>query len=286
LLIALVVAATLIHSHRRIDLPQLKLAGVSPLHLGPGFVLAVFSFVGFESATALGAEARNPLKSIPRAVLGSALLVGFFFVICCYAEVLGFREAGLNLGVSEAPLQVLAMRSGVAWAAPLIAAGALLSFFSCTLACITAGARILFSMARRGLLPVALGQAHERNETPHWGVILVAIFTLLLCGPLAASGVPGLDINGWIGTLATYGFIVAYLFVVIAAPIHSHRHDQFTLRRGMLAGLAGITMVASLVLSLNPLPPPPYNFLPYFFAAYLLLVTVLTRVLQRRVVVA
>jgi len=32
-----------------------------------GLVLALFSSVGFESATALGSEARNPLKTIPRA---------------------------------------------------------------------------------------------------------------------------------------------------------------------------------------------------------------------------
>jgi len=52
---------------------------------------ALFSFVGFESATALGEEARNPLKTIPRAVLQSAIGLGFLFVVCAYTEVLGFR---------------------------------------------------------------------------------------------------------------------------------------------------------------------------------------------------
>jgi amino acid transporter len=281
LLISLVCIATLFHSKIPIDLPQIRLDGVSPIHLGPGFVLAVFSFVGFESATALGAEARNPLKSIPRAVLGSALLTGAFFVFCAYVETLGFREAGKNLGESEAPLQVLAINAGVGWAAPFIAIGALLTFFTCTLACITAGARILFSMARRGLVPVAMGQAHAVNETPHWGVILVGAFTFVLCGSLSAAGVTGFEVNGWLGTLATYGFIVAYLLVVIAAPIHSHRHDQFTLRRGTLAGLAALALVASFVLSLNPTPPAPYNYLPYCFAGYLLVVTGIAQLLRR-----
>ena len=45
-----------------------------------GLVLALFSFVGFESATTLGAEARNPLKTIPRAVIQSAIIGGAFFI--------------------------------------------------------------------------------------------------------------------------------------------------------------------------------------------------------------
>ncbi len=281
-LITLVSAATLLHSKHPIDLPQIRLDGVSPLHLGPGFVLAIFSFVGFESATALGAEARNPLKSIPRAVLGSAVLSGLLFIFFAYAEVLGFRESGINLGDSEAPLQVLAVHSGIAWAAPFVAIGTLLTFFSCALACITAGARILFSMARRGILPVAFGRAHQRNETPHWGVLVVGIFTFLLCGFLAALGAPGLDINGWLGTLATYGFIVAYLLVVIAAPIYSHRHNVLTSRGAILASLAAATLIAAFVLSVNPMPPPPYRYLPYYFAAYLIVVTAAARLWRIR----
>ena len=41
-----------------------------------GIVLAVLGFVGFESSASLGAEARDPHRAIPRAVLGSAVLVG------------------------------------------------------------------------------------------------------------------------------------------------------------------------------------------------------------------
>ena len=43
-------------------------------------VITVFSLVGFESATALGGEARKPLRNIPRAVVASLLLTGAFMV--------------------------------------------------------------------------------------------------------------------------------------------------------------------------------------------------------------
>jgi amino acid transporter len=282
LLIAMVVAVTLLKIPNRFDLPQIELRGVNLFRLGPGLVLAIFSFVGFESATALGAEARDPLRSIPRAVLNSAILSGLFFVVCAYTEVLGFRSAGLPLDQSDAPLQVLADRSGMSWAGPLIAIGALFSLFSCTLACITAGARVLFSMARKGLLPAAASRAHRHNETPHVAVAFIAVFTIALCGPLAALGVAGADVNGWLGSLATYGFIVAYLGVVIAAPIHTHRWDRFRPRDGILALVAGGFMVSALVLSVNPVPPPPYNYLPYLFALYLAIVSVIGAITRAR----
>ena len=68
-----------------------------------GIVLALFSFVGFESATTLGAEARNPLKTIPRAVIQSAVIGGAFFTLCAYTEVLGFHVAGQDWGSAMRP---------------------------------------------------------------------------------------------------------------------------------------------------------------------------------------
>jgi amino acid transporter len=286
LLIVMIASATLLKSSTIFDAPQLELSGVSLPHLGPGLVLALFSFVGFESATALGAEARNPLRSIPRAVLGSAILVGIFFVICAYIEVVGFRSAGLELGNNETPLQVLAEQARMNWAGPLIAAGAMFSFFACTLACLTAGARVLFFMARRGLLHGSMGKAHLKNETPSNAVLVVALFTMLMCGPLAALGAAGTEVNGWLGTLATYGFIVAYLLVVIAAPIHWHRNDELSLRHLVLAAVAGVSMLGALGFSLYPVPPAPYLYLPYCFAAYLLTALLVSRAMAPRTVPA
>src|SRR5260370_18886329 len=90
------------------DRVQLHLQSMTGSGLRLGLVLALFSFVGFESATTLGSEARDPLHTIPRAVIQSAVLAGAFFTVCAYAEVLGFHTVGQDLGTSQAPMYVLA----------------------------------------------------------------------------------------------------------------------------------------------------------------------------------
>jgi amino acid transporter len=68
-IIVIVVVLLLIRHGWHLDWEQLHLHGMTGSGLRLGLVLALFSFVGFESATTLGSEASNPLKTIPRAVL-------------------------------------------------------------------------------------------------------------------------------------------------------------------------------------------------------------------------
>src|ERR1035438_3633018 len=119
-MIVLVVSALLLRNGPHIDLPQLQLHAVTPSGVRLGVVLALFSFAGFESATTLGHEARNPLRTIPRAVIQSAILCGFFFLTCCYTEVLGFRQLHLDLGVSQAPFRALSILAHIPVLGPLI----------------------------------------------------------------------------------------------------------------------------------------------------------------------
>jgi len=80
--IVIVIALLLVRHGWHWDRDQLHLRGMTGSGLRLGLVLALFSFVGFESATTLGSEARNPLKTIPHAVIQSAILAGAFFTIC------------------------------------------------------------------------------------------------------------------------------------------------------------------------------------------------------------
>jgi amino acid transporter len=252
------------------DRDQLHLRGMTGSGLRLGLVLALFSFVGFESATTLGSEARNPLRAIPRAVIQSAILAGAFFTLCAYAEVLGFHTAGQDLGASQAPMHVLAQVAGSPVLGLLIDIGALISLFAGTLACITAAARVLLLMAHNGLVHGSLRATHALNQTPSRAVVITGIAAVLPVVVLAARGASGLDVYGWLGSLATYGFIVAYALVCVALPRYLRDHGVYRPGAQIIPWLAGAAMLLALLGNLYPMPEGPYGKLPYIYLAYLI----------------
>jgi amino acid transporter len=271
-LIALIAFRIIIQHGWRLDVGQLTLRGVTPEQLRLGLVLAMFSSVGFESATSLGSEARDPLISIPRAVKWSAILAGMFFFLCAYAEVLGFRGDAQTLNKSVAPLHVLAQKAGLP---PLVGTltdlGAVLTFFSCFLACITAGARVLFLMGRHGALHSVLGEAHEENKTPHRAVLISSIAAFVPAGIMTVRGISLFDTYGLIGTLATFGFVTAYILVSAAVPIYLRSLGRLTPQALGLSTVAVLAMAIALLGNLYPVPAAPYSYLPYLYAGLLLL---------------
>ena len=264
-LILLLVGVTLYRYGWKLDWEQLSLKGTSLDALRGGLVLAIFSFTGFESAATLGSEAKNPLQSIPRAIVRSALIVGALFVISSYAQVIGFYGNAETLDKSSAPLSVLADKAGLSSIGLLIDIGAIISFFACVLASINAGARILFLMGRHGLFHTSAGNAHQKNETPHIAVTIASVLAFIPAAILSIRGVGDFDIYGWVGTIATLGFIVAYIIVSIAAPVYLKRRGELKAQNVVFSGVAIVTLVLAIWGNFYPVPPAPYNVLPYIF---------------------
>ena len=266
-------AVVLAKSPVKFDAAQMALEGISFDGIRTGLVLAIFSFVGFESATSLGAEARDPLRTIPRAVTGSTLLVGAFFVLMSYVEVLGFRGASTSLAASQEPLSVIAERFGVPVFGLIISIGALVSFFACGLACVNAVSRILFMMGRDGVLHASVGRAHADNETPHVAVTLAS--AVMLAGALAFTlgGVAMLDGFSYIGSIAVFGFLLTYVLVSVAAPVFLRRRGELRPRHLVTAVIGVGFMMIPVVGSLSPITAGPNGLppFPYVFAAYMLL---------------
>jgi len=251
------------------DPVQVKLTGVNFSGVRLGMVLAMFSFVGFESATTLGEEAKHPLRTIPRAVLRSVVFSGMFFILSSYTEVLGFPANAGTLDQSASPLSVLSSAAGLRRMGPLIDICAMVSMFACTLACVTAAARVLLLMAHNDLVHAGLKKTHHRNETPHAAVITTGAATMLLPVGLILGKVSGETIYDWMGSLATYGFIVVYALVAVALPIHLRKLGKLTVGTVALSALAVAAMVVVLEGTLYPVPEWPKNYLPYLFLAYL-----------------
>jgi amino acid transporter len=270
--VLLIIVVFAILTRRRglhVDPPQFSLHGVNFSGVRLGLVLAMFSFVGFESATTLGEEAKHPLRSIPRAVIQSVVFSGLFFIVASYTEVLGFPASAGSLDQSAAPMSVLSTAAGVPRLGPVIDICAMVSMFACTLACVTAAARVLLLMAHNGLANRWLSKIHPRNDTPYTAVLATGAATMLLAVGLVVGKVSGETIYDWMGSLATYGFLTVYALVAIALPLHLRRLRSLSFGAVMLAILAVAAMTMVLAGTLYPVPDPPKNWLPYLFLLYL-----------------
>lgn len=251
-LISIVVVATVFSHPLNIDILSLK--GVNLDGLRAGLVLAIFSFVGFESATSLGTEAKNPLVTIPHAVLRSAVFVGAFFVVSAYAEAVGFAGRSSGLDQSASPIQDLAGFVGLGWLGIPITLVAIISFFACILASVTAGARVVYQVGRHGIFHRSLAGVHESNRTPHVAIAFSAIVAVVPAAILTALGNDLFSIYGWVGTTATLSFIVAYTTVSVAAPIYLHQRGELRPYHVVISVAAVAFQLLALVGSVFPLP--------------------------------
>jgi amino acid transporter len=266
------------HQGFSLDWPQLTLEGVTPGNLAMGLVLVMFGFSGFESATSLGDEARRPLKTIPKAVLGSVILAGLFFTLTTYIEVSGFRHWGLDIRQSEAPLSLLAQQIGWGWLGDLVALGALFSFFACVLGSINPAARVAFTMAQHGLFPASVGSAHNSHQTPHVAVSLCSVIMFIVPASLCLFHIKLYDCMGYLGAICSYGFLTVYILISLAAPVYLYRIRQLRSRDIGVACLAigfmAIPVLGSVGIpgsQLFPPPQAPYDAFPYLFLLYLTL---------------
>lgn len=277
--LAMLALGVLIWRHKgfAVDTTQLTFKGTTPGGVLMGIVLVVFGFSGFESSTALGEEAKNPLQAIPRSMIHSVMITGSIFIFMAYVIILGFEGTSAALATTEAPLNFLAQKMGLGPLGVLINIGVLLSFFSCTLACINSTARIIFSMSRHGLFFDALGEAHEKNETPYIAIGVSALITFLVPTSFCFfSGVSAFDSQGYFGTLCTFGFLLVYILISIAAPIYLKTIGKLT-KTILLYSVLGTGFMILPILGMVGVPgsalfpPPAYpnNLLVWLFFAYM-----------------
>src|SRR5215472_13163762 len=269
-LILIVLLALVYHYGLQFDRDQFTLKGAHLSSLGPALVLAIFSFVGFESATTLGVEARNPLRTIPRAVLQCALMIGAFFMLCAYSEVLGFRGESGKLSETTSPLHILAGRAGISPLGVAIDLGAFISVFACVLACTTAAARVVMRMASARLLPSLLERTSPRHGTPTAAVIAAAGLMFGSTAVMAMRNVTGSDMYDLFGSLSVFGFLTAYALVAVALPFARSAPGQLSLTV-VLASIATVLVVLLItIFDLRSSADPAHARIPYIYLVYII----------------
>jgi amino acid transporter len=250
--------------HTQLDISHLKLGGVMS-----ALTFAVFSFVGFESAATLAKETANPHRSVPVAVIGSAVVAGVFFVILSYFMVLGMSDNAGAIGGSSSPFADMTNKAGLPWAAAVVYFAAMISAFACALACINASSRMLYSMGRYQFLHRSMGLVHRTHKTPHLAVLSSGVITLVLLLLLLPQGL--LNGFGLTGTIATYGFVIVYLGVCVTAPVDMYRAGKMQAQHVIYGVLGAALMAFVLFSSVVPYPAYPYNFLPPVFVLFMVI---------------
>ena len=274
-IILILCIAVYVHNGGVFDHAQLSLKGGGAGGIVVGMVLAIFAFVGFESAGALGQEAKDPAKSVPRAILWSCGIVGVFYLIVVLRA--GLRVRRLGFGKASAPMPQLASVVGLGWLGHFIAIGITCSMFACALACLTAGSRMLLSLGHDGLLPKFFTHTSKHTKAP--GVAIWAVAVPMTVIPIAyiAAGSVDTVLTGVEGTLATYGFMLSYGLVALAAPIYLLKLNEGKVLAWVLGVLGAVTM--AFVFYVNWIPTaipndifPPlvgsFKALPYVFIVW------------------
>ena len=268
-LVVIVLALMLLRFGWHLDMDQFRLKGVSVSALGPALVLSMFSFVGFESATTLGGEAREPLNTIPRAVLQCAILAGVFFMLCSYSEVLGFRGQSGRLSESTSPLHLLAAKAGISPLGVAIDFGAAISMFACVLACTTAAARVLMRMAHGLLLPTVLERTSRRHGTPGAAILVSAGLMLTATASLAMGHVTGSEMYDWLGSLSVFGFLTAYALVAVALPFARRALGQHSHRVAAVSVVTVIVMILIVIFDLRSASDAIHTRIPWIYLGYI-----------------
>ncbi|HEY3363836.1 MAG TPA: APC family permease [Symbiobacteriaceae bacterium] len=185
--------------------------------------IAILLMVGFESATALAAEATS-IKHVSRGVLLSLVIQGLLFYLFEYFGA-GFFMNGEGYDAaakSSAPIgdmvKVLgdSLLGGTGFVLMIIvAASVAIAVFGSALACMNTGVRVTYAMGRDGEVPTVLGALHGRFATPHYGVLLMAVISAVIggFGVMSLRNLTAVTLLSNIGTFLIYGLTNLVAFV-------------------------------------------------------------------------
>ncbi|MFH5880002.1 APC family permease [Arthrobacter sp. NA-172] len=239
--------------------------------LGTGMLWGILMFIGFESVSTLGEEAKSPKRNIPIALFSAVIVIGVFYVLTSYAAAVGFGQSGADaFAADQSPWTTLANKFwGASWALVLtVLASQFANFISGTNAVV----RVIFSMGREGILPRILGRTSKR-QVPQFALTCYLAFGLVFVLVLGSLTDP-LTLYGFAGTILGLGMVVIYILLSISV-IRFYRKEHPTefgiWRHGIIPVATALMMLLPLWGQISPVPAFPNNLAPYIIAIWILI---------------
>jgi amino acid transporter len=247
-------------------------------------IYGITAFAGYETAAALGEEARNTRRSVPASTIGVVVVTGLFFLLVVIAETLGVGRHGIpGFARQPSPLGYLTSRywaPSVLWAIDLVVVLTGLGF---VIAVFNAAIRVLFAMGREGALPASLARLSGRR-TPVVSIGCLAVLTLLLGLPLTyAYG--GARTFGYLAGAAGLALVLIYLAVNIAAirAFRTEFRGEFRLGRHLIIpAVAAVLLLFPLWGILHPHAHTVMDLLPFVALGWLFVGVIAAGVLRVR----
>jgi APA family basic amino acid/polyamine antiporter len=153
--------------------------------------LMFVAYTGYARIATLGEEVREPRRTIPRAIILSALTVMLIYSVVAVVAigVVGPEALSAATAGEAAPLAVVAERFSPSLSVPILVVGALTAMLGVALNLILGLSRVVLAMARRGDLVSGLARLNAAGTTPHFAVIAVAgaIAALILIGDVRTT---------------------------------------------------------------------------------------------------
>ncbi|MBV9019095.1 MAG: APC family permease [Ktedonobacteraceae bacterium] len=225
--------------------------------------IAILLVVGFESATALAAEAKNPQRDIPRGVLLSLVIQAVVFYFLEYFAANFFINTGYTSGsgktllsgfaaasASGAPIGDMAKIIGDSLLggngtllATVIALTVVIALIGTALSCLNTGVRVTYAMGKDTELPIVFGFLHGKYRTPHVGVIVLTVLSAIIgsYGVINIDHLTQVTLVSNIGTFLLYG--MTCLICIIAFAGIAARNVFTTVLAPALGAILNVAML-------------------------------------------
>jgi len=199
--------------------------------------LVFFAYLGFDVISVTAEESKNPSRDVPFGIIGSLAICSLIYLAVTLVLVGMVPYQHID---PDAPFSAAFRQVGLPWAADIVALGAMVGITSVFYMLLLAQPRILFAMARDGLLPRGVAHLHPRYQTP--------VRLTLICG-LAVALVSSLTPIEKLAYLCNIGTLFAFFLVCVGVLVL--RFTSPTLPRPFRCPLGKIVATAGAVVSLG-----------------------------------
>ncbi|SFS17009.1 amino acid/polyamine/organocation transporter, APC superfamily [Granulicella pectinivorans] len=192
--------------------------GVGGIGLAAGLVF--FSYIGFDAVSTTAQEAKNPQRDMPIGMILSLAICTLLYI--GVAAVLTGMVYWPQVNV-EAPIVRAFLDRGLNTAANVVTIGSLAGLTSVMLVMLLGQSRVLYSMAKDGLLPRGFfGDVHPRFRTPWKGTILAGMLAAVV-----GSVTPIDDIGKMVNIGTLFAFVIVCISVIVLRRKDPNRHRPF-----------------------------------------------------------